>query len=176
MPDELPDPKHQNSLVRYEIFTYPIYQQIRANNQVLEDLFAFKSLGRVNVTVDSVAQAANAQLVSGNFYQQMQVKPVLGRTILPSDDGAPGTGTVAVISDGFWSRAFGRSPAVLGKVINVDMTPVTIVGVNPSGFTGAESVQQSPDLFMPLSTMPLFHAPFGPSGPVLASTIFTGCK
>jgi predicted permease len=168
--DALPDPKHQNSLVRYDGFTYPIYRQIRANNHVLEDLFAFKSLGRVNVTVDSVAESANAQLVSGNFYQQMQVKPVLGRMILPADDGAPGTGTVAVISDGFWSRAFGRSPAVLGKVIDVDMTPVTIVGVNPNGFTGAESVQQSPDLFMPLSTMPLFRAPFGQSGPVLAST------
>ena len=169
-PEQLPDPKHQNQMVRFEIFTYPIYQQIRANNHVLEDLFAFKSLGRVNITVDSVAEAANAQLVSGNFYQQMQVKPVLGRMILPSDDGAPGTGTVAVISDGFWSRAFGRSPAVLGKVINVDMTPVTVVGVNPSSFTGAESVQQSPDLFLPLSTMPLFRAPFGQSGPVLAST------
>src|SRR3984957_6151791 len=169
-PEELPDPKHQNQMVRFKIFTYPIYQQIRANNQVLEDLFAFKSLGRVNITVDSVAEAANAQLVSGNFYQQMQVKPVLGRMILPSDDGAPGTGTVAVISEGFWSRAFGRSPTVLGKVINVDMTPVTIVGVTPSSFTGAESVQQSPDLFLPLSTMPLFRAPFGESGPVLAST------
>jgi predicted permease len=55
-------------------------------------------------------------------------------------------------------------------VIDVDMTPVTIIGVNPNGFTGAESVQQSPDLFMPLSTMPLFRAPFGQSGPVLAST------
>ncbi len=151
-------------------FTYPIYQQIRANNHVLEDLFAFKGLGRVNLTIDGAAQAAEAQLVSGNFYQQMQVEPVLGRSILPSDDGAPGTGTVAVISDGFWSRAFGRSPAVLGKVIDVDMTPVTIVGVNPRSFSGAESVQQSPDLFMPLSTMPLFRAPFGDSGPVLAST------
>ena len=168
--DELPDPQHQNQLVRYDVFTYPIYQQLRGNNHVLEDLFAFKGLGRVNVTVNGAAQPADAQLVSGNFYQQMQVKPALGRAILPADDGAPGTGTVAVISDGFWSRAFGRSPAVLGKVIDVDMTPVTIVGVNSRSFSGAESVQQSPDLFMPLSTMPLFRAPFGDSGPVLAST------
>lgn len=168
--DELPDPQHQNQLARYDVFTYPIYQQLRANNHVLEDLFAFKGLGRVNVTVDGAAQPADAQLVSGNFYQQMQVQPVLGRSILPSDDGAPGTGTVAVISDGFWSRAFGRSPAVLGKVIDVDMTPVTIVGVNSRSFSGAGSVQQSPDLFMPLSTMPLFRAPFGDSGPILAST------
>ncbi len=168
--DELPDPKQQNQLVRYDGFTYPIYQQLRANNHALEDLFAFKSLDRVNVTVNGAAQPADAQLVSGNFYQQMQVQPALGRSILPSDDGAPGTGTVAVISDGFWSRAFGRSPAVLGKVIDVDMTPVTIVGVNSRSFSGAESVQQSPDLFMPLSTMPLFRAPFGDSKPVLAST------
>jgi predicted permease len=168
--DEFPDRQHQNQLVRYDGFTYPIYQQLRANNHVLEDLFAFKSLGRVNVTVAGAAQPADAQLVSGNFYQQMQVQPALGRSILPSDDGAPGTGTVAVISDGFWSRAFGRSPAVLGKVIDVDMTPVTIVGVNSRSFSGAESVQQSPDLFMPLSTMPLFRAPFGDAGPVLAST------
>jgi predicted permease len=168
--DELPDPQHQNQLVRYDGFTYPIYQQLRANNRVLEDLFAFKSLDRVNVTVDGAARPADAHLVSGNFYQQMQVQPALGRSILPSDDGAPGSGTVAVISDGFWSGAFGRSPAVLGKVIDVDMTPVTIVGVNPSSFSGAASAQQSPDLFMPLSTMPLFRAPFGDSGPVLAST------
>jgi predicted permease len=168
--DELPDPQHRNQLVRYDGFTYPIYQQLRANNHVLGDLFAFKSLGRVNVTVNGAAQPADAQLVSGNFYQQMQVRPVLGRSILPSDDGAPATGTVAVISDGFWSRAFGRSPAVLGKVIDVDMTPVTIVGVNSRSFSGAESVQQSPDLFMPLSTMPLLRAPFGDSKPVLAST------
>ena len=169
--DELPDPQHQNQLVRYDGFTYPIYQQLRANNHVLEDLFAFKDLdSRVNVTVDGAARRADAQLVSGNFYQQLQIQPVLGRSILPADDGAPGTGTVAVISDGFWSRAFGRSPAVLGKVIDVDMTPVTIVGVNSRSFTGAEGVQQSPDLFMPLSTMPLFRAPFGDSAPVLAST------
>ena len=168
--NELPDPKHQNQLVRYDVFTYPIFQQLRANNHVFDDLFAFKSLGRVNVTIAGAAQPADAQLVSGNFYQQMQVQPALGRVILPSDDGAPGTGTVAVISDGFWSRAFGRSPAVLGQVIDVDMTPVTIVGVNSRSFSGAESAQHSPDLFMPLSTMPLFRAPFGDSGPVLAST------
>ena len=168
--DEFPDPGHENRMTRYDGFTYPVYQQLRANNRVLEDLFAFKGLGRVNVTVDGAAEPADAQLVSGNFYQQLQVQPVLGRTILPSDDGAPGSGAVAVISDGFWSRAFGRSAAVLGKVIDVDNTPVTIVGVNPRSFTGAESVQQSPDLFMPLSTMPLFRAPLGDSGPILAST------
>ena len=100
----------------------------------------------------------------------MQVIPTLGRAILASDDGAPGTGAVAVISDGFWQRSFGRSPNVIGKVINVNTIPVTIIGVNPRGFTGAKSVQSSPELFMPLSMIPLLHADIGRDGPILSST------
>jgi hypothetical protein len=93
--------KLPNAQKRFDSFTYPVYQQLRAQNHVLEDIFAFKNLGRADVTVDGNAQSASVQLVSGNFYQQMQVQPVLGRAILPADDGAPGTGAVVVISDGF---------------------------------------------------------------------------
>ena len=159
-----------NGVVWHDSFTYPIYKQLRAQNRVLQDIFAFKDLGQVNVTIDGNAQAADAQLVSGNFYAQMQVKPVLGRAILPADDGAGGSGAVAVISDGLWSRVFGRSPHVIGKTILVNMTPVTIVGVNPKGFTGAQSVQTSPEFFMPLSMISLLRAPLGDSGPLLSST------
>ena len=109
------------------------------------------------------------ELVSGNFYDQLQVKPALGRAIVPSDDGAPGTGAVATISDGFWQRSFGRSPDVIGKVISVNTIPVTIIGVNPRGFTGAKSAQSSPELFMPLSMIPLLRAELGNDGPLLSS-------
>jgi len=53
---------------------------------------------------------------------------------------------VAVISDGLWELQFGRSPAALGQTIKLNDTPMTIVGVNPRGFTGAQSAQQSPDV------------------------------
>lgn len=144
-----------------DCFTYPVYQQLRKHNQVLEDIFAFKDLGHANVTVDGRASAEYVQLVSGNFYPQMQVRPALGRTILPSDDGAPGTGAVAIISNEYWTRVFGHSPDVIGKVIRVDTSLVTIVGVNPAGFTGANSVQSSPELFMPMSMLPLFRGGLG---------------
>ena len=154
---------------RYTSFSYPVYQQLRRDNHVLQDIFAFKDLGRSNVTVNGNAQALQLELVSGNFYNQMQVKPAIGRAILPSDDGAPSTGAVAVISDGFWQRSFGRSPNVIGKVISVNTIPVTIIGVNPHGFTGAKSVQSSPDLFMPLSMIPLLRSEIGTSGSLLSS-------
>ena len=134
----------------FNSFTYPIYQQLKKDNRVLQDIFAFKDIGRANVTVDGEARAVQLELVWGNFYEQMQVTPALGRAILSSDDSVPSAGAVTVISDGFWQRSFGRSPNVIGKVINVNTIPVTIIGVNPRGFTGAKSVQSSPELFMPL--------------------------
>ena len=155
---------------RYDSFTYPIYQQLKAQNHVLEEIFAFKDLGRANTSVNGNAWSARAELVSGNFYEQLKVEPKLGRAILPSDDMAPGTGAVVVISDSFWNRAFGRSPQVVGTVIKVNMIPMTVVGVNPASFTGAESVQVSPDLFMPLSMVPLMRGSVGNSGSILSSS------
>jgi len=135
-------------------FSYVAYSQLRAQNRVLGDLFAFKRTG-MNATIRGQAQRIQTEMVSGNYYADLDVKPELGRVIQPTDDAAPGQGPVAVISDGLWEREFGRSPAVLGQVIKVNEIPLTIVGVNPRGFTGARSVQQSPDVFVPLTMQPL---------------------
>ena len=154
---------------RFDSFTYPIYQQLRKENRVLEDIFAFKDSIQANATIDGAAQSVQLELVSGNMYEQMGVRPVLGRAIMPSDDGAPGTGAVATISYGFWERVFGKDPDAVGKVITVNTTPVTVVGVNPRAFTGAKSAQSSPDIYMPLSMIPLLKAELGQSGPLLSS-------
>jgi predicted permease len=154
--DTLPDGRWS-----LDCFTYPVYQQLRKHNRVMEDIFAFKDIGHANVTVDGKASALYVQLVSGNYYPQMRVQPALGRTILPADDGSPGTGAVAVISNQYWTSGFGRSLNVIGKVIRVDTTLVTIVGVNPPEFTGANSVQGSPEIFMPISILPLLRGESG---------------
>jgi predicted permease len=136
-------------------FSYPIYQQLRRQNTAFEDVFAFKVIPQLTATVDNKPEPVTAELVSGNYYSGLGVNTVLGREIQNSDDGAPGSSDVAVISDGFWSRHFGRSPDVIGKTIQVNLTRVTIIGVNPREFTGASSVQISPDVFLPFSMEPL---------------------
>jgi len=135
------------------IFSYPAYLQLRADNQSLQDLFAFKWDG-LNATVRGEAQRVQVEMVSGNYYSELGVRPQLGRAIQPSDDVA-GAGAVAVISEGLWVRAYGRSPAALGQTITVSQTAFTIVGVNPRGFTGAKGVQASPDVFVPLAMTPV---------------------
>lgn len=137
-------------------FAYPAYQQLRAQNQSLQDLMAFKSTA-ANVTVGKVPERMGIEMVSGNYYNVLAVEPQMGRLIGPSDDVTTEEGTVAVISDGLWQRAFDRSPQVIGQVIHVGYVPLTVIGVNPRGFTGAKNVQQSPDVFVPLSLQPLLR-------------------
>jgi predicted permease len=143
-------------------FSYPIYQALQQQNRehpVLKDLFAYKALDgdRLTATFASRAEVVTGQMVSGNYYEQLGVRPQLGRIIGPQDDGAPGTGNVVILSDAAWSRLFGRAPDVVGKTIQLNLIPMTIVGVNPVGFTGAASVQQGPDIFFPLSMQPVLH-------------------
>ncbi|HTY85255.1 MAG TPA: ABC transporter permease [Silvibacterium sp.] len=131
-------------------FSYPIYEVLRKENRGLEDLFAFKGAGRMDVTINGQAEVIQAELVSGNYYQQMQIQPRLGRAITKQDD-RPGAAPVAVISDEYWARRFNRSDSVIGRTILLNLTPTTIVGVNPPGFTGAKSVEASPEIFAPLA-------------------------
>jgi predicted permease len=136
-------------------FSYPVYRQLRKQSPAMESLFAFKPLDRQTVTVDGHAEAVGAEMVSGNYYSALGVRPQLGRGIQESDDGSPGSGPVVVISDRFWMKEFARSANVIGKAILVNVTPMTIVGVNPPGFTGAYSAQGTPDIFLPFSMQPI---------------------
>ena len=136
------------------VFSYPAYVQLRDQNRVLEPLAAFKEDG-MNATIHGNAQRVDAAMVSGNFYAAMGVRPQLGRALQPSDDAVPGSGTAAVISDSVWQREFGGSDSVLGQTITLNQATMTIVGVNPPGFTGVKNVQQGADVFVPLSMQPV---------------------
>lgn len=147
---------YPNGRVASSSFSYPVYLYLRAHNHAFQDLFAFKETG-VNATIRGQAQPVQMEMVSGNYYSALEIHPQLGRAIQPSDDAVAGAGTVAVISDGLWERQFGRSPAVLGEVVKLNDVSLTIVGVNPRGFTGARNVQESPDFFVPVSMQPLLY-------------------
>lgn len=162
---------NENGNVTSTSFSYPVYQQLRQRNHQLSDLFAFKNVGRMNVTIDGNAEVVQGEMVSGNYYGALGVRPQLGRAIEPYDDEKPGASPVVVISDGFWTSRFGRSPSVIGKTIVLNLTNVTIIGVNPPGFTGAKNVQSSAEIFLPFSLQPL-AAPNPRFGSLLSSNRF----
>ena len=137
-------------------FSYPVFEQLRKENRVLQDLFAYCLLGG-NATIHGSAHQVMGAMVSGNYYADLEVQPILGRGITPEDDAKPGQGAVVVISYGLWQREFGKSPSVLGQVIRVNGIPLTIVGVNPREFTSANDVQTAGDVFVPLSMQPVIR-------------------
>ena len=139
-------------------FSYPMYQQFRADNQTMSDLFACAPFGLVNVVVNGQGDIASGFASSGNYYQVLGVTARLGRTILPDDD-RPSAPPVAVISHKYWMSRFGGSASVVGMAANVNNVPVTIVGVLPPDFSGVEqTVGNAPDISLPLSFEPLFNA------------------
>jgi predicted permease len=145
-------------------FSYPMFQQFVADNRTMSDLFACAPLGRVNVVVDGHAEIARAFISSGNYYRLLGITARLGRTILPDDDG-PAAPAVAVISSLYWHSRFGTDPSIVGKTIDVNSRPVTIVGVLPPDFTGVQQpVAEPPDISFPMSLDPQLEV-FPQKGP-----------
>jgi predicted permease len=142
-------------------FSLLIFERFRARHASLSDVFAFAPFSQVNILIDGQPEVApTAQLVSGNYHSGLGVAAVLGRTLTPADE-LPSAPEAAVISDRYWRRRFGRDPAVLGKVIQINRVATTIVGVTPAGFDGAMQAGESPDVSVPLA----HHLRFQPSRP-----------
>ncbi len=133
-------------------FPYALYEQMRNHNPAFEDLVAFKDLDTVTVTADGRAESVDGMLVSGNFYQALVPRVIAGRGINPADDTAEAPGVI-VISDAYWARRFGRSADALGRTINLNRVPVTIVGVNAPEFRGAKA-GANPEVFFPIHLQP----------------------
>ncbi len=132
-------------------FPYAIFQQFQKSNQTMTGLFACAPRGQVNVVVDGQADIARGLVASGSYYQVLGVPALIGRTILPEDDDLA-KGPVGVISEGFWKKRFGGNTNVLGKVVQVNNTAVTIVGVTASSFAGIQTaLGTAPDITLPLS-------------------------
>jgi predicted permease len=101
-------------------------------------------------TAKGQPQPTEGQLVSGDYFQVFRTYPVLGRLLTPADDEKLGGSPVTVISYGYWQRLFGADPAVIGRKLEVNRVPVTIVGVASQGFFGARAGTQ-PAFWIPLS-------------------------
>jgi len=105
----------------------------------------------VSVRVDAEPEWLWCQYSMANFFDVLGVKPVLGRGFGPGEDRSEAGDRVAVISHDLWQRRFQGAPEVLGRVVQFDQKPVTIVGVAPPGFAGAMGGLRM-DLWVPLAT------------------------
>jgi predicted permease len=134
-------------------FSYPLFKALREKSTDVVNIFG-RYATSMDVAVDGQAEKASGELVTGNYFEALEVPAEIGRVLTSQDEGAPGTNPVAVLSYAYWQRRFGGSPGVLNKVVTVNATNLTIVGVAAQWFGGVQ-VGSNNDLFVPISMKPM---------------------
>jgi predicted permease len=129
--------------------SYPMFQQIRDQKNLFANVMAFAGPVQLDLSGNGAANIAQGELVSGSYFETLGVIPALGRT-LDSEDEKPGAEPVAVLDYGYWQRAFGGSPSVIGRTVRLNNSAFTIVGVADSMFTRL-TPGKSVDLWVPLT-------------------------
>jgi putative ABC transport system permease protein len=148
-----------STVARQKDVSSAIWDQFRPQQQAFSDVAAW-STERFDLGHGGVARYADGMWVSGGFFNVLEVQPVLGRLIAPSDD-VKGCGIQgAVISYAFWQGEFGGRANAVGSTISLDRHPFQIVGVTPQTFSGLE-VGRKFDVAIPLCSEPALHGEDG---------------
>ncbi len=134
-------------------FSYAAYQRFAEDGATVADVFAASSVRRQPFVIDGPPEPVDHQWVSGNYFTVLGVTAAAGRLLVPSDESRQREERVAVLSDAFWTRRFGRDWSALGRTVRFRGAVFAIIGVAPPGFFG-ETVGEAPDMWMPLTAVP----------------------
>jgi putative ABC transport system permease protein len=134
--------------------SYPMYQDFQRKAEAFDFVFCrFETPS--SITIDGGTERADAELVSGNYFQALGIRPALGRLFSPETDDRLYKGHPSVVlSYRYWLRRFSGDTNVLGKKILVNNYPMEIVGVSAAGFAGLDPAR-SPDIRVPILMSPI---------------------
>ena len=128
--------------------SYPLFEYFRDSLASVSGVFAQGS-SDVSIVLGGEEDLVKADLVSGSYFSVLGLEPAAGRFLTPADDVLSPEAPVAVISDRYWQRRFGRSPSAIGTSFTVRDRVFTIVGVTPALYQSART-GSAPDLLLPL--------------------------
>jgi hypothetical protein len=132
----------------YATSSYPDFLDLTAQNEVFTGMLAY-SPSMAAVKLADRSRLAMGETVTGNYFQLLGVKAIVGRTLLPEDDKA-GASRAVVISHRLWNREYAASASAVGQAIRIHNQPYTIVGVAPASFTGMVPLL-APEVWTPVA-------------------------
>lgn len=115
-------------------------------------MFLARTFFPLSLSADDGAQMAQVELVSGNYFETLRVKPFAGRFFDASAD-RPGGELQGVLSYALWRTRFGADPSVIGRSMRVNGRPMVVAGIAPPGFVGAMQLVAA-DLWLPAAIYP----------------------
>ena len=132
----------------YRSMSYLDYRSYRDQAKELSGVLAY---GRVSLALGGAnAARVDGQLVSGNYFDLLGIRPVIGRAFLASEDSVPGAAPVAIVGYSLWREKLAADSGVVGRTIVINGHPFTVVGVAPAGFSGV-GIGDAASLFIPLA-------------------------
>ena len=137
----------------YSSLSYPDYVFYRDHNQVMSGLSAYTDV-KVNIRFGNNDEAVPSQMVSANYFDVLQVPPILGRSFRPEEDLIPGRDSVVMLGADLWKRRFGGAPSVLGRQVMVNGHSFTVIGIVPAIFAGLQLDESKPELWTPIMSYP----------------------
>ncbi len=132
-------------------FSYPMYRDLRDRNQVFSGILAAVKTG-AGLSWHNHAENDDVEVVSGNYFQLLGLKPVMGRLFSEQDETAKNGNPVVVVSYGYWRSVLAGARDVVGQTLLVNGHPFTIVGVAPQNFDSAIGGYK-PKVFLPVTMM-----------------------
>ena len=134
----------------------PMFREME-QAKVFSGVAAFANAGRLDLAGNGPASVISGQVVNGDFFRTLGVKAFAGRVLQPSDD-SPSAASVAVLNYGYWQSAFGGARDAIGRTIQMNGIPVTIVGVAEQRFIGITPGSDY-DVWLPLAVAPRINNP-----------------
>lgn len=131
--------------------TYLVLTALRTGAPGFSELAAFGYPNQYSLGRGRDAQNVAVQLVSGNYFRLLGVRPQLGRAFTDDDDRVPVGEPVALLGYRLWERQFGADSAIIGRTIVVQGKTLSVIGVAPRGFAGID--RQNIDIWIPISAL-----------------------
>jgi predicted permease len=129
-------------------FSYPDFVDLRDHATTLSGMLGYHD-DFVSITGSATPQRIYGALTSANYFEVLGVRPILGQTLLSSQANERGGSAEAVLSYELWQNRYASDQSIVGKTIEINLHPYTIVGVAPKGFQGCKSGLRT-DIWIPL--------------------------
>jgi predicted permease len=155
-PDEIVELYYGDRHFPYQTASYPTYLEFRERNRVFSGLAAYGLGWQFRLGLPNDVRYVWGEVVSGNYFDVLGIRPHLGRMFLPEEDSVPGRNPVVVLGYPLWQREFGADSAIIGRAIRLNDQPFTVVGVAPMQYGGMITGWSS-DVWIPAMTLPLIE-------------------
>jgi len=140
--------------------SYPNFQDYAREGKLFSGLSCV--VGPLPLTWSGGAEPKQifGQMVSANYFAVLGLRPFAGRFFLPDEDTKPGGNNLVVLSYSLWVNKFGSDPSVVNKVVTLNATSYSVIGVAPRGFKGAFTFGNAEQVWLPVSMYPQVLAGF----------------